>query len=47
MDKKIEVTNDFIDVYFAFEDFLPHQMVARTRDLFRLRLDVSLFIAKR
>lgn len=27
--KKIEVTNDFIDVYFISEDFLPHQMVAR------------------
>jgi site-specific DNA recombinase len=27
--KKIEVTNDFLDVYFYSEDFLPHQMVAR------------------
>lgn len=28
--KKIEATNDFIDVYFNSEDFLPHKMVARS-----------------
>ena len=36
--KKIEVTNDFLDVHFYSEDFFPHQMVARTHYLLCYRI---------
>lgn len=37
--KKIEVTNDFLDVYFYSEEFIPHQMVARTHYCFCYRIN--------